>query len=442
MNCLFSKLPLQLVLLMLLAFNTHQAFSTTLYLNKDCAAAGLTQNCYQTIDEVQVKLWGKVTDFGLPFGDKLVIQPETINPNANNPVTVLIGEGTFSGQFSCSVMLGDENLGYVSFIGQGRDNTVLTHPYMVFHSAGCGNLMFQDLTMLNVGAAGTLAATTYFWGWGIGDTTWNNVKLESINGIPWYEVSNFVSSGTNCKTAPLPAYVLNAPRQNHYFFNSTIIGAKTPYIGACGQTWMYSSEIIMKTNPATGLVSGFDDILPIVLVYREGDVRLFGTSVRVDVSAGVPPELRSVVGVHVGGAEFDGVFHMHGGDIDIDTSSIAGLNAVGIENITTDAGSIAHTLNTPIFVKSAAGANSTRLKGVGKIFSPQLWSPDVEPPEHNVNTGNFASLNGQDMFVETDCGNSSCSNGGNKPHLMVYSDACNAETGQPWFNNVTGECRQ
>ncbi len=46
------------------------------------------------------------------------------------------------------------------------------------------------------------------------------------------------------------------------------------------------------------------------------------------------------------------------------------------------------------------------------------------------------------MFVEKDCSSlGDCDSGGNETHLMIYNqNACPAIN--PWYNVVTGACRQ
>lgn len=429
-----------------LSMQASLAGATTLHLSKDCAAAGLANNCYETVDEIQERLWGVISSVEFPFGSLLTATAETINPGPANPVTVSVGPGRFYGQFSCSLLktgsITDSNLGYVSIVGAGRDLTFLEHHYIPFNSIGCGNLEFRDLTIRNTGS-GELAAATYFTGWGLGNTRWDNVRLESLNGIPWYEVTTFTTGSPDCKDY-VPQEVADSPLQEHYFFRTEMIGAKLVYIGACSQTWIYDSELVLKTNPNTDFVNGEGNNITAILSYADGDVRLFGSSVRVDTSAGVPAGTETISGVKIGTtARNSGIFHMHSGVIDVDTRGLLAtgetVDAIGILNTTSAAGSFAHTLGTPIFVSSDPGQKSERLTGIGKIMSPQLWQPGTEPPQADSATGDFSSLDGQDIYVETDCDSSGCT-GGNEPHLMAYSEACGL-TGSPWFDMVNGVCR-
>ena len=51
------------------------------------------------------------------------------------------------------------------------------------------------------------------------------------------------------------------------------------------------------------------------------------------------------------------------------------------------------------------------------------------------------SITGQDLFIETDCNSAGdCSGRGTETHLMIYNDA-NCSQGNPWFDTVTGACR-
>ena len=165
-----------------------------------------------------------------------------------------------------------------------------------------------------------------------------------------------------------------------------------------------------------------------VAVTAEGDVRLFGSSVRSHPGAGFTQNV-DFIGVSLGQSQPGGVFHMHGGIVSVNAGPL-GRDAVGID--ATDATTFAHTLGTAFITKKGTGG-AIRVRGSGNVQSPLLWQSGTDVP-----LGGISSQTGKDLFVETDCDASGCSGAGVQPHLMIYSAACGAD---PWFDTVRGACR-
>lgn len=406
---------------LILSIPSVQAITLTLDQQCDDSTA-LTTGCYQTLDKLQERIWGVDGVFGLTS-----LTPDTLNPNASNPLTVTIASGTYTGTLAC---LAGVNEGFVTFRGNGRDSTILTSTGDVtVFITGCGNVHFQDLSITNYYSGG-FDTPVYITTRGTGDTSWTNVNLISTHGVAWYEVTTiFSSSPGGCQPVNNVPYPSKQPE--HFFFNSRIIGGIAPFVAACGKSWLYGSDVVLKTSSQAKLQLPMTTILS----YGEGDVRLFGSTVRTDLTGGLPAQTNEVVGITLGNgpAINDGTLHMHGGIINVTT--IDSVDAIGID--ATQANTLAHTLDTAFVIKSGNNADSVRLRGTGKLMSPLLWQSGDMPPAN----GSLVSQTGKDIFVETDCSASSCS-GGDQPHLMIYSESCGQSGGSAWFNTVTGQCRQ
>ena len=79
----------------------------------------------------------------------------------------------------------------------------------------------------------------------------------------------------------------------------------------------------------------------------------------------------------------------------------------------------------------------------GVLLAPFLWAPRTSPPQSSLSP--LFSLDGQDLYVETDCNAAGdCDAGGNRSHMMVLDNACGdgtLDSGGPWRNASTGDCR-
>ena len=425
-------------LLLLVCMVTAQlSLAETLYLYKDCNDAPTGTQCYSTVAEIQNKLWGVIGFYPL-----LVTPTEnvTINPGASNRVVVVIGPGEFTGQLSCSAYDGT-NQGYVSFRGHGAGTSTLTYGAGYFSStvtsSACGNLSFEDLSITNTGS-GHYASPAFLWGQAIGNNSWMNVTLASENSIAWQEDSNY-SGGIHddCRS------VVTSVESSHRIFSSRLMGAKAVVVSGCGEVGIYGSDLVLTTNPGSGIYIASEASQSVTAAYNDGVLNIYGSTLRADLSSGVPAGLSSVTGIYLGAIFGRGEVHMHGGIVNVVTASQSGIDSIGVN--ASDENSIAHTLSTPFIVRSNANAQSARLKGVGEVMSAQQWQAGTQAPEEGGAFGTFSSLDGQDMYVETDCNASGCSAGGadaNKPHLMVYSEACGNEASSPWFDTVTKQCRQ
>jgi len=75
--------------------------------------------------------------------------------------------------------------------------------------------------------------------------------------------------------------------------------------------------------------------------------------------------------------------------------------------------------------------------------TPLLWQSGPRPPMSSTEENKIISVDGQDLFVETDCkANGDCSSGdGMEAHLMVYNNSVCTSPTNPWLDTATGRCR-
>lgn len=418
-----------LLLLIVLSWLSVKGHATTLYLEQDCAAAGHTNatlsastgdpiNCFDSVmalNELSDFLWGA----------------SGINPTENNRALVHVGNGKFIGEgFSGSVIskgaincegLGDGTKGWTTFSGNGRLVSELSavlevinlppqfpHPVrsLVLQSKGCTGLEFHNLTMSAPDGDGIIFENG-------GDSFYSNIEVV-VGGSGWLEKFCGPDRGDGVDG-------------EHYFYGSKIISKGITnentygYYGACARTWFYGSEVLRLVTPEQPMDALDAGIIVTNLgATVDGDIRLFGSTVRVE-GAG------NLLGVLVFG---DGEFHMHGGIISMGSSTggdITGLKNADFAHIVDTAWSFRTTGTVTRLIESSGSANTQ---------APFLWQPRNEPP-YAV----FNSLQGQDMYVEKDCIATGCSGGFiGQPHLMIYSESCTG-AGGPWFNSTTSACR-
>ena len=377
--------------------------TTHIFLVKDCTDAGwaagdVGTKCVESVSDLNNRIWGTGGIF----------------PTALAPLTVDIGPGEFTGTINCP-----QNEGYVTFRGAGRDRTVIKGQstgalVSAVLADNCTALGFQDMafTALNTGT-GVGYAIEWIRG---GGSSWTDVDISGdIAG--WYD--------SYCEGQP------GDPSEGeHYFWGSKVSGGKFGYLSVCGQSWFYGGEI----SAMASLKGGFTNKMTGVWVSHQARFQMFGSAIRVS-TAGFTSGSGDAYGVRVGPSFVGsgggwGEFHSHGGVISVDSSSISGVAATGLLLFDNGVGNAkSHTLDTAFSVKG--GSTSTRLAGTGTFESPHLWEARTSPPTAG------GGIDGQDIYVETDCNSSGCS-GGSDPHLMIYKSGC---TSSPWFDTVRNACR-
>lgn len=403
-------------LIFLLIFTCPQAYAvidtsvsnaasvSTINLRKDCKDQ---INCVTSMSEVINWTW------------------DTRNPSAESPLLVDIGTGIFQ-------IPGDrlfcKNKGYVTFRGAGRDNSVLTGgaPTQTIGSTvisidNCKNITFQDMTIQSDSWAGKEGSKLgIIWKNG-GNSTWTNVHVKATT-YGWSDVS--------CTAGSDPG--------EHYWFSSRIDTlsdgpANAAYYSLCGDNWFYGGEL----HATMSIKNNVTSIFGVASKTSKSKVHLFGTAIRVSSLNGAPL-LAQPSAFGYGGllAINGGNVHMHGGIVSVDASLGADKQSVHairsyIDGFTSG---YAHTPGTAFVLKAGTNGVAQRINPDSLSDSPFTWPTGKTPP-------NIVSKTGSDLFVETDCSASGCIVTGNETHLMIYNNACSSPTSGPWYDVVTGKCR-
>ena len=382
--------------------------SSHIVLVADCVDAGWSSGdigvkCFESVADVVDRIWG---------GSGLF-------PTASTPLTVDIGPGAFTGVLECP-----SGEGHVTFRGAGRDRTVINGVSFggglisaAVAATDCDALSFQDLRLVAT-PAGAYFGIAVAWSGG-GSSNWTDVDMQG-DDFGWYDAGCAGSS-----TA--------APEGLHYFWGSKVVSPKTGFYSECAEGWFYGGEI----DGFSAVTGTFNNNLTAVWVSHRAEFHMFGSAARV-VTAGASSGSGNAYGVRVGPTANSftapaghGEFHFHGGAISVNTSNLSSVAATGLLlNDSSGSGTAkAHTLDTAFAVKG--GSTSTRISGSGTFESPHLWEARTSPPTAG------GSVDGHDIYVETDCNSSGCS-GGSDPHLMIYKAGC---TSSPWFDTVRNACR-
>lgn len=332
----------------------------------------------------------------------------TRKPNVNAPIHVDIGTGVFAGSTipGTDIYVQDINLfcnpsdgytGYISFNGQGANQTVLqgtgSGSTSAVNISNCTELNFSDLKV-----------TTSFYGgvyWkGGGNSRWTNVDLVT-NGRAWDEP------------------VCGATRGNHYWFSSKITTTAAftvalSYRATCDETWFFGSEV--KLTVPGGLAGGAT-----VMASGNGIIHLYGSNLRNFFDGeGVVPAAEANGG---------GEIHIHG--TGIDAISTTGQDVYVFKVAT---GGLIHA-DASGYVMSTSGNVTRILNEGGTVKAPYQWGQSNQPPQ-------VTSEDGADIAIETNCETNVCHDidTGTETHLLIYNEAC-AGTHGPWFDVVTRKCR-
>jgi hypothetical protein len=369
------------------------------------------ENCFETMAELS----GNGSTTGWIW--------TTRQPSASAPLLVDIGPGEF-GTFNCAGT--GTTRGFVTLRGSGREQTILAGTAQGVKVTNCKNLSFIDL-----GAKGRSGAV---WeGSEGGSSSWSNVDLVGI-GTTGGPSSGWTDQSCDTQTT----------RSVHYFHGSRIRAERTaggPYTWAvysvCAELWIFGGEISLD-------ISGGSTSNNFTSVIRNAGalVEVFGTAIRGKIRGSTTGS--ALVGVDINngtGTTLPIAFHSHGSNIGLSTAG-ADSQSFGVIAITAADDVHVHSAGTAYALTPGSSGTVTRIiintsgSGQPDVEAPFHWSADTSPP---LLASSYASKNGEDLFVETDCTSTSCS-GGTQPHLMIYSTAC--PSSNPWWDVATNACRQ
>lgn len=304
--------------------------------------------------------------------------------SATTPITLDIGPGTFA--YTGTAYICDLK-GYATIKGSGRDNTIISLTSALrFHA--CPSVVFQDLTFRRLNGSSSSYETALRWDGG-GSSTWVNVLVDGPN-IGWWD------TGTE---HGVHYWFGSVVRANHAIDPSISYYLFAYYNSSPSETWFYGGDI--EAN-----LGGSPFLTRMAAVYAEGTVELFGTSVRVNQTStsllGNPLNFAFGSFALVGSGSVANL-HAHGTNIKIASSSVSDA-CVAIAGY---ASAKIHTTGSSYVLSCASGGN-TRVYdgGAASIESTFIWKAGTTRP-------NGVSVNGQDMFVQTNCASTGCTTVGN-----------------------------
>ena len=324
-------------------------------------------------------------------------------PNANRPLKVEIGPGTFGPNVDAGIVATSitcnptlNYTGYISFEGAGNNQTIITG----MGSGSSSPLMVNSCTEMNFSH---LQVTTTFYGaveWsGGGISRWNDVQLVGV-GRAWYE---------SCGATP----------GTHYWTSSQLTATAAfsvvdTYDASCDESFFSGSQITISV-PSTygqGLALSYGGA---VVASGRGIIHLYGSQLRAFIDGGASSQSNLVPAAN---AYNGGMIHIHGTGIDV--SSTSGRN---ITALLANTGGMIHA-NSSAYVMKSTGT-MTRINDNNKsgiIMAPYLWQEDASPP-------NIISVNGSDQVVIT-----ATSDG--HPHPLIYDNTCPRK----WYDTNSRTC--
>ncbi len=322
-------------------------------------------------------------------------------PNANGPLEVDIGPGTFGPNVaagftgitvSCNPSKGFT--GYISFVGAGSNQTILTgqgtgnsSPFNVF---SCTNLNFSHLQISSLNTYGAVE-----WNGG-GISHWDDVQLNGI-GRAWYE-------GT-CGATP----------GEHTWNNSQVTAIAAfdvadTYQASCDESQFYGSDITVEVPSSVTAFTGPG--AAVVAVASTGIIHLYGSHLVAQIDGGGAQSNYVSAALATNG----GMIHIHGTGIDVISND--GMN---ITALAAGSGGMIHAPASAYYM-STTGIETRIHNGGGMIMAPYLWPEGATPPA-------VVSANGSDQVVIT-----ATSDG--HPHLLVYDNTCPSA----WYDTVLRVC--
>lgn len=364
--------------------------ATVIYLRTSCnvanvdgAGEGTMENCFENMTgALGVTKW---------------IYART-NPQA---LLIDIGPGTFGG-FTCSLKPGGE----LSFRGAGIDKTIIAG--ITNNACSNANWGFSDLT---VKVEGTANAVQWL---DAGNSSWNNVVLESAGGTSWYDAggsSNSASGGLSdqpCDPGEQGTHRFFAVRFITDAATNGVEGGSGGFLSRCGDDWLWGSEILF-TLAAGGTGSA------IVSNGPASRIHLYGSNVRAEAaSAATSGEVTALLVMN------HAEVHSHGVGIDVIANPGMIATAINASSL-----SEVHAFESSYFMPPAAGLTLRRVVdgGAQHIHAPFAWAQHPEAPV-------IQSVSGADTTVVTNTTDG-------HPHMLIYDTTCSSN----WLDMMTKTCR-
>lgn len=359
------------------------------------------------------------------------------NLDSEHPVAVEVGPGTFD---ALSMTCNATDQGYVTFRGAGRDHTTFVTSGAVIaspaiYASGCSRLQFMDLTAYGLVIAIHVAEAS--------TVVFDNVDARA--SMPANSLASQAFKATCSGSGQTQATTWTSTR----LFTEVHKGLTSRGLHAlCGKHEFYGSQIRVQAGSdvrANTKVHGVD------VLGASTDVELFGSSILVELPPGLSNRVVQLRGIS---ATTGATVEMHSGIINVSPDGLEGPgepNSVVPAAIVAQTGAAVRAFGTGYAFghAHAQGGNLDVIRlddnhadppNQGTIEAPFVWPPGTDAP-------NLQSLDGQDLFVETDCCDAQCSTspcqGGapaNRAHLMIYNPA-HCPASNPWLDAVRKECR-
>jgi hypothetical protein len=410
---------------------TPDSAATVVHLRSNCDVNGIPmENCFESMTALSDLAAGWIW--------------QVRAPSASSPLLVDVGPGTFEA-FECN------GGGYVTVRGSGREASILHNGDASNTLTGGAEIQNCDaLGFIDIGISGPQSGVRWT---GRGNASWSNVDIFSTGtgGIlyPWWDAcdSSFPEKSV------------------HYFFGSRVRAQSTNsdgyvwvYATSCAESWFYGGEVLLSIDDPANPADPGPNTARVLDISRGAVFQAFGTTIRARYNSAGGNLLGGLVGAkvddyasqfpaapaHIKGA----TFHAHGSIVSVAVADGAnpGIDAIGIA---VQSNGSAHTPGSAFVVKGGSSAQSYRIKdqgGGGTVSSPFQWRSGPTPPQSTTESNVVESQDGSDVWVETDCSSSGdcdpATNGGAvEPHLMIYSTS-QCPSANPWFDVVTGACRQ
>ena len=312
----------------------------------------------------------------------------------------------------------------------------------------CESLAFEDLTIHK----NSVASAAVDWS-GAGDAQWTDVDVIAENGAGPQNHA-WLDRGDD----PLDPGGCNGISEHEFRGARVVVRGATistfAFGGHCSEVLFQGGEIRTELTPVPGTNTPNPSGGFAANLFVANQFSALGTALVLDVSvvqgivptSGGPLKLPNVLLLGPNGATPS--FTMHGGAIDT-RSSVANLDVIGLAATGSGVSAEARTEDTA-FTMDVTSAIAYRAfddsTGSSDLNSPFFWGASENPPQStDESPSSFASLDGLDMYVETDCTNKgNCGSGstpgsGDGSHVMLLdAKRCPSEK---WFNLTTRQCR-
>lgn len=339
-----------------------------------------------------------------------------------------------------------DNVSHVAFRGTGPATTVLTGggfdaddtpfsgKYAVL-ARECGDLEMSDLA-IHVDPAVSKSGIAWL---GLGESRWNNFELSGALTYGWWDT---------------PTTVFDPSRSVHFWsaaevsaYSNEQSSSVVPRVFAMyvdlSSHWIHDVHLETRVGPDVPILFA----APLYAYLPPFHVRIYSSRLSGETSAGGSVAQALLANTPFLGGEAGNCC----GEVIIAGSSLSAVNHAG--------GSAAAIVAGPKSAVRAAGTSYVLSGGSKRRIdqpSPTAeWDadapfdvgsgPDAPAPAATTDPPGtpMYSFKGHDLFLETDCAPTHCSNApiGAETHLLSFDEACTDALLGPWRDTASGNCR-